>query len=329
MKGIVVIGLGSMGRRRIRLLKQYDKNLEICGVDSNAQRTKTVQQQYAIHTCDSLEQAVSLYQLEAAMICTSPLSHAALIAKCLEYGLHVFSEINLVEDGYLENITLAKKHEKVLFLSSTPMYRSEIEYIKKEASLHNGELCYRYHVGQYLPDWHPWESYKDFFVSDKRTNGCREILAVELPWLVDAFGHVKEIHAWNKQLSHLELEFPDTWNLVVEHENGIQGMVTVDVVCRKAVHNFELYGEKVYLTWDGTPLGLSQYDYEKKEEVKISLYDAVDNQDGYSTQIIENAYYSEIVNFFQVVLEQGKAKYSFEKDCAILSLIKEIESGKK
>ena len=35
-------------------------------------------------------------------------------------------------------------------------------------------------LGQYLPDWHPWESYKSFFVSNKKTNGCRELFAIEL-----------------------------------------------------------------------------------------------------------------------------------------------------
>ncbi len=51
-------------------------------------------------------------------------------------------------------------------------------------------FSYTYHVGQYLPDWHPWEDIKDFFVNDKRTNGNREILVRELPWLTETFGEV-------------------------------------------------------------------------------------------------------------------------------------------
>lgn len=31
---VAVIGLGSMGKRRIRLLKHFDKNIEIIGIDS-------------------------------------------------------------------------------------------------------------------------------------------------------------------------------------------------------------------------------------------------------------------------------------------------------
>ena len=32
---VAVIGLGSMGKRRIRLIKQIDENIEIIGVDLN------------------------------------------------------------------------------------------------------------------------------------------------------------------------------------------------------------------------------------------------------------------------------------------------------
>ena len=39
-----------------------------------------------------------------AFVCTSPLSHSAVISECIKKGLHIFTELNLVADGYLENI---------------------------------------------------------------------------------------------------------------------------------------------------------------------------------------------------------------------------------
>ena len=35
---LLVIGLGSMGKRRIRLLKEYDSSIEIIGIDKQAIR---------------------------------------------------------------------------------------------------------------------------------------------------------------------------------------------------------------------------------------------------------------------------------------------------
>ena len=43
MKALIV-GLGSMGKRRIRLLRGIDKNAEIIGVDTNPERRAQVEE---------------------------------------------------------------------------------------------------------------------------------------------------------------------------------------------------------------------------------------------------------------------------------------------
>ena len=117
-------------------------------------------------------------------------------------------------------------------------------------------LNYTYHIGQYLPDWHPWENYKDFFVVDKRTNGCREIFAIELPWLTEVFGNVKDIIVRKSKISSLNIDYDDNYMVILEHESGHKGMLAVDIVSRKAVRNLEVFGESLYLSWDGSAEGL-------------------------------------------------------------------------
>lgn len=76
---------------------------------------------------------------------------------------------------YDENIKLAEQKGKVLFLSSTPLYKEEMQIVNDKVK-ENGKLCaHQYHVGQYLPDWHLWDNLKNFFASNKNTNGCREL----------------------------------------------------------------------------------------------------------------------------------------------------------
>jgi predicted dehydrogenase len=214
--------------------------------------------------------------------------------------MHVFTEINLVDHLYDENIALAKEKERVLFLSSTFLYREEIRYIKKAVSSAKCPLNYVYHVGQYLPDWHPWENYSSYFVGDKRTNGCREIMAIELPWLTHVFGDVSECHTIKSRNTHLDIDYNDNYLIQLQHINGAKGAFAVDVVSRKAVRNLEIYGEEIYLSWDGTPTGLKHYDYMGRTDHDIKLYsdNEVDHQTGYSSFVIENAYKNEIENFF-------------------------------
>lgn len=325
---IVVIGLGSMGRRRIRLLRQFEAIHVVVGVDAREDRRKQAENEYGIATADSIEAALEMTEIQAAVVSTSPLSHRAIIARCLDCGLHVFSELNLVSDGYDDLIHRSEETGKVLFLSSTFLYRKEVEFIKKSVEESSGRLNYFYHAGQYLPDWHPWESYKSFFVGNKATNGCREFMAIEFPWLTDVFGDVKSLYSVAGVQSTLDLDFPDNYQIIVEHQGGNKGMIAVDVVSRKAVRNFELSGEDLYLTWDGTPTGLVKYDFQSKQDKEVKLYEEVDRQKGYSSFVIENAYQAELANFLACINEEEKPRYSFTRDKYILSIIDEIEQNK-
>ena len=73
---IVVIGLGSMGKRRIRLLKRFDSSLEILGVDSSSDRCSEVEEQFRINTRDSVDAVLKDFDIDCAFISCSPLAHA-------------------------------------------------------------------------------------------------------------------------------------------------------------------------------------------------------------------------------------------------------------
>ena len=322
---VVVVGLGSMGRRRIRQLKKYDKNINIYGVDINVNRRELSREEYGINVEEDLENVLVNYEINCAFVCTSPLSHSGIITQCLKGGIHVFSELNLVVDEYDKNIKLANEKKLVLFLSSTMLYRKEIKEMHEMVSGSKCKLNYSYHVGQYLPDWHPWESYNDFFVGDKRTNGCREILAIELPWIVEVFGHIKKVDVVKDKMSSLNIDYNDNYLITLQHISGHKGFLLVDVVSRKPVRRLEVYGEDLYLTWCGSPESLLWFDIEQKKEIKVNLYDEIEQQEGYNQSIIENAYFDEIVSFFEEISGSNRSIYSFEKDKIVLNYIDEIE----
>lgn len=319
---ILIVGLGSMGKRRLRLLKNILPDAEYAGVDSQDSR----RQEAGITAFTSLEETLAEYKPDAVVVSTSPLSHNEIVRACLNADAHVFTEINLVSDGYEENIKLAETKQKVLFLSSTFLYRDETKYICDVAKKQTKPVSYRYHVGQYLPDWHPWESYTNYFIGDARTNGCRELMAIEFPWLIEAFGRIADVHVTKKRLSTLQTNYNDCIQLLLTHENGNIGSVCIDVVSRKAVRLFELIGEDIYLTWNGTPDSLSVYDTEKKTVVPISLTESVEHQDGYAAFVVENAYTNELRTFIEAVQTGTNTHYSFKEDLETIKIIDEIEA---
>lgn len=320
----VVIGLGSMGRRRIRLLKNFDPTIKIVGVDRSDDRCRQVKNDFGVATFDSLEKALKKVDCFAAFVCTSPISHESVVLECLENKLHTFTEINLLSDWYSAATSLADKQKLVLFLSSTFLYRKEIAYIKE--NIFNEQVNYIYHCGQYLPDWHPWEDYRNFFVSNKKTNACREILAIELPWLIDAFGDIQDIYAIKSKNTQLDIDFCDNYFVVIQHENGNKGFFCQDIISRKAGRTLEVFSENLHLFWDGTPTGLYNYDIVKKEKINIKLYNSFNHHEEYQENIIEDAYLDEIKEFFNVIKNNVIPRYSFEQDKLVLGWVDKIEA---
>ena len=326
---LLIVGLGSMGKRRARLAKGMRSDLLICGVDQTQARREEAQT-LGIKAYASIGEAVAAEKPDAALVCTAPITHAGIITELLNDGLPTFTELNLVDDGYVDNVALAKEKGVPLFLSSTMLYRGETQYIKQQVQAYrakNGKAVrYLYHIGQYLPDWHPWENYKNFFVGDRCIGGVCEIFGIDLPWLVDTFGDVARVSVEKDKISTLEVDYPDSYFVTLQHTGGVKGVLAVDVVSPKAVRNFECYGEGLHLFWEGNPKALYHFNPETGEKEAVDTYASFEHDSRYSDNIVENAYVDELANFFGV-LEKGEApRWSFEKDQKIIDLIEEIEA---
>ena len=318
---IAVVGLGSMGKRRIRLIREMYPDFRIAGIDGRDDRRKEATEQFSINCYESLDQCKN--SIDCVFVCTSPLSHNAIIHDAISKGCHVFTELNLVNDGYEENMKLAEEKGVKLFLSSTFFYREEIKYIRERID-EKSKWNYIYHIGQYLPDWHPWESYKDFFLGDKRTNGCREIMAIELPWLTGTFGEVTDINVVSDKMTGLNIDYKDNFMIQLTHNRGNKGCLVVDVVSPVAVRKLEAYSEGKYISWNGTPDSLVEFDLDKKKAEPVRLTEKTEHMEGYSAFVVENAYKNEIKEFFDVVIKGKNALYGFKQDRKILELIDRI-----
>ena len=323
---ILIVGLGSMGRRRARLLRGLAPDTKISGVDLSPERRETAREA-GVEPFETLDAALAAKRFDAAFVCTAPLTHASILAQLLGAAVPSFTELNLVPDGYDELTAKAREQGVPLFLSSTMLYRAETQYIKRRVAEFGKPVNYIYHIGQYLPDWHPWENYRNFFVGDRRTGGVREIFGIDLPWLIDAFGPVTRVHAEKDKISGLEIGYDDSVFVMLRHENGTKGVVCADVVSPKAVRNFECFGEGLHLFWEGNPKALFEYDAEKKEKAFVNTYASFEHDARYSDNIVENAYVDEIANFLGVLRGDEQPRWSFEKDKAALAVIDAIEGA--
>lgn len=319
---VLFVGLGSMGKRRARLFARLRPQARLLGVDTAPER-RAQAAELGITAYASLEEGMAAAP-DAAFVCTSPVSHAAILKQLLAAGIPCFTELNLVDDGYADLQALSAEKKVPLFLSSTMLYRGETGYIRDSVREFGGPVSYIYHIGQYLPDWHPWESYRHFFVGDKRTNGCREIFAIELPWLLATFGDARIVSVQKDKLTALDIDYPDSWYVCLQHQNGTKGFLAVDVASPKAMRSFECFGEGLHLFWEGNPKALYRYDAASGQKLPVDTYAEVEHDSRYSDNIVENAYVDEIAEFLQVLENGATARYSYAQDQRCIDLMNAI-----
>lgn len=141
--------------------------------------------------------------------------------------------------------------------------------------------------------------------------------------MVKAFGKIQSVNVLSNRLTRLDISFPDTYLVQITHANGNQGMFAVDVVCRKPVRKLEVFNEKLYLEWEGTPQSLKKQDMETKKLINVEC-GRYYNGAGYNELINEYAYVNEIKEFFEV-LKGKQPEYTMEMDAHILRIIDQIE----
>ena len=181
----------------------------------------------------------------------------------------------------------------------------------------------------------PWEDYRKVFYANPRTSGCREIMAIDMPWILNIFGPVKDYKVMKSRNTALDIEFDDNFYIMMEHENGNKGVFVCDVVTPKTERSFEVYGENFFMSWDGSATGIKEWEASKDPSVnpnKVPLKDvdiygnSAVNLGDYAAFVVENAYLNEIKAFFAYVKEGKKPVYTFEDDKILLEMINDIES---
>lgn len=280
-----------------------------------------------IEPYESIAAAVAARHFDAAFVCTAPLTHAGIIGELLDAGLPVFTELNLVDDGYDALIAKAAQKGLPLFLSSTMLYRAETQYIKRRVAAFAKPVNYIYHIGQYLPDWHPWENYKNFFVGDRAHGGRAGDLRHRSALVAGRFrsGEARLCGKGQAQRSGNRLS-GQLFRHAAPRERT-KGLLAADVVSPKAVRNFEVFGEGLHLFWEGNPRALYSYNAETREKEFVDTYGSFEHDARYSDNIVENAYVDEITNFFGVLAGREQPRWSFEKDKEAIALIERIEGA--
>ena len=321
----LVIGLGSMGRRRVRCLQQHGVN-EICGFDTRADRRGRAAQEYGIRVRDQLTGA-DVQGFDVVVISTPPDQHHTAMAWSIDAGKPCFVEASVVRDPLSALADRARAKGVLVAPSCTLRFHAAIRDITQVVqSGRYGKVCnFSYHCGQYLPDWHPWEKVTDYYVSNPLTGGAREIVPFELTWMVDAFGWPRQVQGTRLRTADVGAPIDDTYAALL-HFDGFVGSVVVDVVARQAVRKLTLNFERASLSWDWDSGTVRIYEADAGRVVELHQPRSTAHA-GYHQNIGEAMYIAEIGSFLAAAQGRGSFPHTLQDDIRVLSLLEAIEKG--
>jgi len=230
----LVIGLGSMGKRRVRNLRALDV-AAIAGFDIRTERVEEARERYGIHGYLDFSQALADFAPDAMVISTSPAEHMNYAWTAFQHQIPCFIEASVVHADRILALHHAAEEQGIIMAPSCTMRYFPGPRIVKElvaAGAIGKTLYFNYQTGQYLADWHPWENVSDFYVSNRETGGCREIVPFELAWLNDVFGEPEPLALVKDKLGDIDADIDDVYHCLMRFPGGIIGNMTVDVLSR-------------------------------------------------------------------------------------------------
>lgn len=325
----LVIGLGSMGRKRVQVLTE--QKVDVFGVDIREDRRQYIENEYGITTFDRFEKGLEI-KPDFLIICNKPNEHLYYVKFGLENGIHTFSEENCVSEFTLmdEVIRLSESKKSIVAAPSCSFrHHPCVQRIKK--LIDDGILGDKnkgfitYHCGSYLPDWHTYEQVSDYYVKDKETGGGRDMIVFEYEWLQWIFGDVKSVVANTQKYSEYEADIFDTYQIISDFKGGNTASVAIDVLLRWSNRYFRYITELGEINWDYNSHYINVYD---ARDGKWNIIPEAPISGPYKGWNQMDMYRDEIRHFIDSV--QGKAEYCTnyrnEKHLSLITLASEESS---
>ena len=248
---ILICGVGSIGERHLNnLLKLgYD---DIILYRKRDMELRTIKNTFQVFK--TLESALR-EKPDICFICNPTHLHIPTALKCADAGCHLFIEKplgNSLKDINQLNRILKKKNKKAMV---GYMSRFHPCLIKGKEWIEDGRIgkvvFARTQWGEYLPDWHPWEDYRESYAAKKSMGGGPALtLSHEIDTMLWYFGKVKSVIKNSNYNSDLEISCEHSCDIIANFNNGVTANIHLDYIQKPPVRNMEIVGTKGRIYFD-------------------------------------------------------------------------------
>jgi len=263
----LVSGGGSIGKRHIRNLKAL-KAGQIIAHDVKVEQCREVEREYGIKVYSELDTALA-EKPDVALICTPTSLHIPTAISAARSGCHLFIEKPLSDslDGVDELIKIATQQQLTTLVGCNMRFHPGIAIMKEllDKKSIGRVVCGRVQAGQYLPDWHPWEDYRQGYSANKSLGGGIILDGVhEIDYIRWFLGDVKQVCCFAGKLSSLEIDTEDMAEVLLQFKSGAVGEVHLDYIQRSYSRSCQIIGEQGTILWDFNERQVKLYSAESR-----------------------------------------------------------------
>lgn len=327
----LVVGLGSMGKRRIRNLHALG-HADVAGVDPREDRRSESASKYGVAVFGDFTAALEAFRPDALIISTPPDLHMTYACQAAEQGLSCFIEASVVDADRILLLQERVRGTPILMAPSCTM--RFFPGPKKVRELLAGgaigtPLNVNYHTGQYLPDWHPWEDIADFYVSKRETGGCREILPFELTWLNALFGEPEPLACVTTKLGQFDADIDDIYHCLLRYPGGTLANLTIEVLSRpQATRELRILGSEGQIVFSADERCVRHIRTGQDEWQRFEL-GAGRVESGYINP--EEPYVEELASFIAALEQADASRFpnTLQEDARVLDVLSRLEALSK
>ncbi len=247
----LIAGLGSIGRRHLRnLLAQGETDILLY----RTHRSTMPDDELADFPVETDLAAALAHKPDAVIISNPTALHLDIAIPAAEAGCHLLLEkpISHSLDRVETLVGTAERRGSKALVGFQFRYHPTLRAIRQKLAdgVLGKPLSVRVHWGEYLPDWHPWEDYRQGYAARPDLGGGVILtLCHPLDYVRMLFGEVAQLwcFAGNEGLG---LPVEDAAEIGLRFQNGMLGSVHVNYNQRPPKHDMEIVGTEGTIYWD-------------------------------------------------------------------------------
>jgi predicted dehydrogenase len=314
---VLIVGLGSIGKRHARVVKQLRPEWEIIAL---RRQVGDEVLEGVDHCVTTLDEALRL-QPRIAVIANPASHHVATAIPLAEAGIHLLVEkpLSSMAGDVPALLAACRAHGVMLMTAYNMRFLPSLQHFRElvQQGYVGHVLSVRSEVGQYLPSWRPGNDYRTNVSAQAALGGGALLeLSHEIDFLRWIFGEIDWVNAALLRQSVLEIDVEDTVHLLLGFRQAgerkpLVASVDIDFIRHDTTRNCTAIGEAGSLRWNARGGVVEFYpaggtDWEVLEELPAQR---------------DDSYLAEWLHFLECVETGTQPMISGEDGLAVLQVI--------